>query len=292
MSAPEKKKRVEILNQLKNKYRLVIMNDDTFEEKASFVLSPLSVFVFIVSSTLFLIIAVTYLIAFTSLREYIPGYADVNMRRNVVKLTYKTDSLTNELAARDLYLENLKAVLSGNIKDSISPKALKDTTKKFERIDIKPSEDDLALRKQIEEEEKNSLRFTEKNTLKSGINSFFFFVPLKGIVTNKFKVTPDHYGVDIVAQRNEAIKATLDGTVVLSDWTPETGHVIQLQHDENIISIYKHNSVLLKKAGERVKAGEPIAIIGESGELSTGPHLHFELWYKGKAVDPQEYMSF
>ncbi len=238
MSAPEKKKRVEILNQLKNKYRLVIMNDDTFEEKASFVLSPLSVFVFIVSSTLFLIIAVTYLIAFTSLREYIPGYADVNMRRNVVKLTYKTDSLTNELAARDLYLENLKAVLSGNIKDSISPKALKDTTKKFERIDIKPSEDDLALRKQIEEEEKNSLRFTEKNTLKSGINSFFFFVPLKGIVTNKFKVTPDHYGVDIVAQRNEAIKATLDGTVVLSDWTPETGHVIQLQHDENIISIY------------------------------------------------------
>lgn len=292
MSEPEKKKRFEFLNQLKNKYRLVIMNDDTFEEKASFVLSPRSVFVFVVSSTLFLIIGVTYLIAFTSLREYIPGYADVNMRRNVVKLSYKTDSLTNEIAARDLYLENLKAVLSGNIKDSISPKAIKDTTKKFERIDIKPSEEDLALRKQIEEEEKNSLRFTEKNAVKSGINSFFFFVPIKGIVTNKFKVTPDHYGVDIVAQRNEAIKAALDGTVILSDWTPETGHVIQLQHDDNIISIYKHNSVLLKKAGERVKAGEPIAIIGESGELSTGPHLHFELWYKGKAVDPQEYMSF
>ncbi|HRG58504.1 MAG TPA: M23 family metallopeptidase [Bacteroidia bacterium] len=292
MSEPEKKKRFEFLNQFKNKYRLVIMNDDTFEEKASFVLSPRSVFVFIVSSTLFLIIGVTYLIAFTSLREYIPGYADVNMRRNVVKLSYKSDSLTNEIAARDLYLENLKAVLSGNIKDSINPKALRDTSKKFERIDIKPSEEDLALRKQIEEEEKNSLRFNEKNAVKSGINSFFFFVPIKGIVTNKFKVTPDHYGVDVVAQRNEAIKAVLDGTVVLSDWTPETGHVIQLQHDDNIISIYKHNSVLLKKAGERVKAGEPIAIIGESGELSTGPHLHFELWYKGKALDPQEYMSF
>jgi murein DD-endopeptidase MepM/ murein hydrolase activator NlpD len=288
----EKKKKIELLNQLKNKYRLVIMNDDTFEEKASFVLSPLSVFVFIVSSTLFLIIAVTYLIAFTSLREYIPGYADVNMRRNVVKLTYKTDSLTNELAVRDLYLENLKLVLSGNFKDTISSKIIKDTTKKFERITVKPSEEDLALRKQIEEEEKNSLRFTEKNTVKTGINSFFFFVPLKGLVTNKFKVTPDHYGVDVVAQRNEAIKAALDGTVTISNWTPETGHVIQLQHDENIISIYKHNSVLLKKVGERVKAGEPIAIIGESGEQSTGPHLHFELWYKGKAVDPQEYMSF
>jgi len=128
------------------------MNDDTFEEKASFVLSPRSVFVFLVSSTLFLIIGVTYLIAFTSLREYIPGYADVNMRRNVVKLTYKTDSLNNELAARDLYLENLKAVLSGQFKDTISANAIKDTTKKFERIDIKPSEEDLALRKQIEEE--------------------------------------------------------------------------------------------------------------------------------------------
>jgi murein DD-endopeptidase MepM/ murein hydrolase activator NlpD len=292
MPETEKKQKFDFLKQLKNKYRLVIMNDDTFEEKASFVLSPLSVFVFIVASTLFLITAVTYLIAFTSLREYIPGYADVSMRKNVVKLTLKTDSMSDELAARDLYLENLKAVLTGNIKDTFSTKTLKDTTIKFNHIDIKPSEEDLALRKQIEEEEKNSLRFTEKKDIKTGINSFFFFVPLKGIVTNKFKVTPDHYGVDVVAQRNEAIKATLDGTVTMSNWTPETGHVIQLQHDENVISIYKHNSVLLKKVGERVKAGEPIAIIGESGEQSTGPHLHFELWYKGKAVDPQEYMSF
>ena len=292
MPETEKKKKFGFLNQFKNKYRLVIMDDDTFEEKASFVLSPRSVFVFVVSSTLFLIIAVIYLIAFTSLREYIPGYADVNMRRNLVKLTYKTDSLNNELAARDIYLSNLKAVLSGNFKDSIDAGTLKDTTKKFERIDIKPSEEDLALRRQIEEEEKTSLRFTEKSAEKTGINAFFFFVPLKGLVSNKFKATPDHYGIDIVAQRNEAIKATLDGTVTLADWTPETGHVIQLQHDENIISIYKHNSVLLKKAGDRVKAGEPVAIIGESGELTTGPHLHFELWYKGKAVDPQEYMSF
>ena len=128
MPETEKKKKFGFLNQFKNKYRLVIMNDDTFEEKASFVLSPRSVFVFVVSSTLFLIIAVIYLIAFTSLREYIPGYADVNMRRNLVKLTYKTDSLNNELAARDIYLNNLKAVLSGNFKDSIDAGTLKDTT--------------------------------------------------------------------------------------------------------------------------------------------------------------------
>ena len=111
-------------------------------------------------------------------------------------------------------------------------------------------------------------------------------------MSNKFKASPNHYGIDIVAPKNEAVKATLDGTITLANWTPETGYVIQVQHTENIISIYKHNSVLLKKEGERVKAGDPIAIIGESGELSTGPHLHFELWYKGSAIDPQEYMSF
>ncbi|MCC6252753.1 MAG: M23 family metallopeptidase [Bacteroidia bacterium] len=268
------------------------MNDETFEEKASLVLSPRRVFVFFVISTLLLIIGVIYLIAFTSLREYIPGYADINMRRNIVKMTYRTDSLINELEARDIYLHNLKAVLDGNIKDSISPEAIKSTDKKFERLEIKPSEEDLALRKQIEEEEKNSLTYTEKGVLKTGIASFFFFTPLQGLISDKFKASANHYGIDIVAPKNEAVKATLDGTVTLSDWSPETGHIIQLQHDENIISIYKHNSVLLKKAGDKVKAGEPIAIVGDAGELSTGPHLHFEIWYKGMPIDPQEYISF
>ena len=292
MPDSKKKKRFIILEQLKSKYRLVIMNEDTLEEKYSFVLAPKSVFVFMVSSTLFLIISVIYLIAFTSLREYIPGYADVNMRRNIAKLTLRTDSITNELRSRDIYLENLKAVLSDNINDSISIEQIKDTTRKFVRVDIKPSAEDLALRQQIEQEEKNTLRFTEQASVKSGINSFFFFVPVKGIVTNKFKSTPDHFGIDIVAQKNEAVKATLNGTVTIANWTPETGHVIQIQHNDNIISIYKHNSVLLKKVGERVNAGDPIAIIGESGEQSTGPHVHFELWYKGSPVDPQDYMSF
>ncbi len=282
-----------LLHKLKNKYRLVIMNDNTFEEKASFVVTPRSVFVTLVISALLLIIGVIYLIAFTSLREYIPGYADINTRRNVIKLLAKTDSLSQEINARDLYLDNLKAVLTGNFKDTtISPEVLKDTSRKFENIIIKPSEEDLAMRKQIEEEEKNSLYFTEKKTPATGISSFFFFVPLNGIVTNQFKATPDHFGVDIVSQRNEAIKAALDGTVTLASWTTDAGNVIQLQHDDNLITIYKHNSVLLKKAGQRVKAGEPIAIVGDSGEQSSGPHLHFELWYNGKAMDPQDYMSF
>lgn len=268
------------------------MNEDTFEEKTSLTLSPLNVFVFIGSTTLFLIVGVTYLIAFTSLREYIPGYADVNMRRNVISLTNKADSMANALEAKDLYLDNLKQVLGGNIVQKENKEIQKDTVQKYTNIDSKPSAEDLALRQSIENQEKNSLRFGENAAAKSGINSFFFFVPLQGIVTNKFKATPNHFGVDVVAAKNEAIKATLDGTVIIANWTPETGYVIELQHDDNIISVYKHNSVLLKKSGDKVKAGDPIAIIGESGELSNGPHVHFELWYRGTPIDPQEYMSF
>jgi murein DD-endopeptidase MepM/ murein hydrolase activator NlpD len=145
------------------------------------------------------------------------------------------------------------------------------------------------LRAQIEQEEKNNLKGGLLKE-KGGINSLFFFVPLQGQLTSGFEQSTKHFGVDIVGKKNEPIKSTLDGTVILSTWTPDQGYVIQVQHQENILSIYKHNSALLKKEGERVKAGEPIAIIGNSGELSTGPHVHFELWYKGTPVDPTKYM--
>jgi murein DD-endopeptidase MepM/ murein hydrolase activator NlpD len=115
---------------------------------------------------------------------------------------------------------------------------------------------------------------------------------VNGIVTNSFKGSENHFGTDIVAGPNEVVKATLDGTIILSTWTIETGNVVQIQHDNDLISVYKHNAEILKNMGKRVKAGEPIAIIGNSGELTTGPHLHFELWYKGKPVNPEEYITF
>jgi hypothetical protein len=278
---------------IRDKYRLVIMNDDTFEEQASFVLSPFNVFVFAGALTLFLIVSVTYLIAFTSLREYIPGYADVSIRRDLIKVNMRVDSLENELELKDFYLRNLSNIISGEVVDptqSIKPN--RDSTRRYDRMEIRPSTEDSMMRAQIEEEERNMIRLREGSRANQGIKSFFFFVPLSGIAINKFKSTPDHFGVDIAAKRNDIVKSTLDGTVTLATWTPQTGYVIQVQHDGNLISIYKHNSALLKKPGERVKAGEPVAIVGDTGEHSSGIHLHFELWYKGIPIDPQDYISF
>lgn len=288
----KKKKESRFIYRIKNKFRLVIMNDSTFEEKASFVLTPLNVFVFVGVLALFLIVLVSYIIAFTPLREYIPGYADVNMRRNIKTLALRVDSLDRELHNKEMNIANFADIL---LDKKVNPKITanpKDSTKKYDKLTLSPSIDDSLMRAEIESQSKYSLALGDESSAKSGIRNFFFFVPLKGVVTDSYKSGTSHYGVDIVAPENEAIKATLDGTVILAAWTSETGYVIQVQHENNLVSIYKHNSVLLKKVGDKVNAGEAIAIIGNSGELSTGPHLHFELWFNGLPVDPQEYMSF
>ncbi|MBL0047248.1 MAG: M23 family metallopeptidase [Bacteroidetes bacterium] len=293
MAEQEKKKKEQrFFYRIKNKFRLVIMNDETFEEKASFVLSPLNVFVFVGTLALFLIVLVSYIIAFTSLREYIPGYADVNMRKNIKTLALRVDSLDQELQNREMNISNFADILNDKKQNpKINPTA-KDSTKKYEKLTLSGSFEDSMMRAEIESQSKYSLALGEESKAKSGIRNFFFFVPLKGVVTDSYKSGISHYGVDITAPENEAIKATLDGTVILATWTSETGYVIQVQHENNLVSIYKHNSVLLKKVGDKVNAGEAIAIIGNSGELTSGTHLHFELWFNGLPVDPQEYMSF
>ncbi len=144
----------------------------------------------------------------------------------------------------------------------------------------------------MESQDKYSLAFSESKIGKGSISSFFFFTPVKGIVTASFNSAEEHYGVDIAAKENEPIKAALDGTVLFSGWTSETGNTIQIQHSNNLVSAYKHCSVLMKKAGQYVKAGEVIAVIGNSGEQTSGPHLHFELWYNGTPIDPQEHIVF
>lgn len=288
----KKKKESRFIYRIKNKFRLVIMNDATFEEKASFVLTPLNVFVFVGVLTLFLIVVVSYIIAFTPLREYIPGYADVNMRRNIKTLALRVDSLDEALRNKDMNVANLADIINDKLKNPKINPTQKDSTKKYDKLTLRASVDDSLMRNEIENQSKYSLALGVESSAKSGIRIFFFFVPLKGVVTDSYKSGISHYGVDITAPENEAIKATLDGTVILANWTSETGYIIQLQHENSLVSIYKHNSVLLKKVGDRVNAGEAIAIIGNSGELTTGPHLHFELWFNGLPVDPQEYMSF
>lgn len=275
---------------LKNKYRLVILNDDTFEEKVSLRLSRLNVFVVVGLSSLILIMLVILLIAFTPLREFIPGYANVSVRKQGVENFLKSDSIELALAHNNLYIDNIKHIIQGK-PITFDEKTFVDSTVNYKSITNEPIEEDSALRKMIETEEKYNL-FKTAGSTPGNISSFIFLNPLKGTVTNRFDTKKQHFGIDIVAPNNEAIKATLDGTVIFAEWTSETGYVIQLQHADNIVSIYKHNSVLHKKVGDHVKAGEVIAIIGNTGEFSTGPHLHFELWYNGIPINPEDYMMF
>lgn len=264
------------------------MNDDTLEERASFNLRPLNVFVTTGVAIILLITITTFLIAFTGLREYIPGYADLQTQRRVYNLVQRTDSMERKLQSRDLFIANMRSIVSGDLQAETVPKPVKEENKYDTIHKLKKSAEDAELRKMIESSESNSRNSGSPNSM----NSFLFFSPVKGTVTNRFDPVSKHYGIDVVSDANRAIKATLDGTVIFSDFTSETGYVIGIQHFNNLFSVYKHNSALLKKAGDYVKAGDVVAIIGNSGELSAGPHLHFELWLNGSPINPQQYISF
>jgi len=278
------------LQRLKHKYRLVILNEDTFEEKMSLRLSQLNVFVIVGVSSLVLVLMVILLIAFTPLKEFIPGYANVNIRKQGVENFLKSDSISVVLAQNNLYLENIKHIIEGKVV-LLDNETVIDSGLNYDGIVNDPIGEDSVLRNMIETEEKYNL-FNSAGSTPGNISGFIFLQPLRGTVTNRFNMKEKHFGIDVVAPKNEAIKATLDGTVIFAEWTVETGYVIQLQHADNIVSIYKHNSILHKEVGDYVRAGEVIAIIGNSGELSTGPHLHFELWYNGIPINPEEYMMF
>lgn len=285
----EQKEKKKILRKLKNKYRLVILNDASFEEKFSYRLTPLNLLTLFLTFAVLLITIVAVTIIFTPLREYIPGYTDVNLRKDLTRQVLKSDSLEIELKRSTTYLNNIKLILSGN--PPIPQDSLTDEEPILGEVDpsVKSKEDSM-LREYVEREDSYSLNIDDDET--NSALKIYFFPPLKGAITEEYNLKEGHYGIDIVAPKNEAIKATLEGTVIFAEWTVETGYVIQLQHANNLTSIYKHNSVLLKSTGDIVKAGEAIAIIGNSGELSSGPHLHFELWQNGVALNPLEYVNF
>lgn len=277
-------------DQIKSKYRLVILNDDTFAEKFALRLSPLGVIIAISAVTIAMTTLVISLVAFTSLREYIPGYGDVTERKDILELSLKADSLEQTLSSRDWYIKNLLNVFSGKTEGK-TDKPLKDTTGKFQKVNTKPSENDLQFRKDVENEPA-SLKFAGTNIKKNALANYLFFSPLKGLITTSFNVGDEHYGVDVVAKKDALIKSTLDGTVIYSGFTPSDGYILQIQHDNNLISIYKHNSSVMKKLGDKVKSGEVVAVIGNSGETSKGPHLHFELWHNGLPINPEEFIVF
>ncbi len=280
---------------LRDKYRLVIMKEDSYEEKISFRLSRLNVFVAITTTSIILIILTIFIIAFTPLREYIPGYMDPSIPVKLYNLQRKADSLEKNLASKDLYINNIRNIIEGReITETSSDNQYEDIN--YDTIKIQPSKEDSILRAEYEKQSKFNLfisDFSNKDYIDENIqNELLLFPPVSGFITNHFNLAQGHYGIDIVAEKGDAIKSILDGTVVFSEWTLETGYTICVQHQNNILSVYKHNSSLLKKQGSNVTAGEPIAIIGSSGELTTGPHLHFEIWYNGTPVNPEDYISY
>jgi murein DD-endopeptidase MepM/ murein hydrolase activator NlpD len=284
------KEKQKYLDKLKSKYRLNILNDESFEEVWTMRLSRLNVIAFIGTIAILIVTLVIVLIAFTPLREFIPGYPDGNTRRNIVINDLRVDSLERELKQWTNYYNNINQILTGGEPTSIISKP--DSSVKYKEIRFTRSIEDSLLRLQIEEEEMYNLSVFDGRKKGTSIGNILFFTPVKGVITSGFNVQQSHFGVDVVAAPNEAVLAVADGAVILSTWTLETGNVIQIQHEDNLISVYKHNSQLLKRQGSRVKAGETIAIIGNSGELTTGPHLHFELWYDGNPIDPQKYIKF
>lgn len=282
-----------IIERLKAKYKLVILNDETFEEKASLTLNPLSVFIVVSSVSIILIALTTFLLVFTPLKEYVPGFNDISLRRDVTVAFAKTDSLEREINARDIYLDNIRRIISGEVGPEVFTKTNNSTLKVDSiKLNREPSKTEMELRRYVEDETKFSVDLDKNAKARGSITEFTFYPPIKGSISQEYSTKDRHLAVDISARKNEPIKATLDGTVFIANFTTEQGNVIGIQHSNNIVSFYKHCSVILKKVGSFVKAGEVIGIVGNSGELSTGPHLHFELWYNGSPVNPSEYIKF
>lgn len=291
----EKKNRNKWSAKLRNRYRLIFYNDTTLQSEWTFKLTPVKLFTVVSLSLAFMIFLVVFLVASTPLREYIPGYPREEYREMLLKNVLLVDSLENELALRDRFFSDFRAVVSGDIPDSRSTTEESagepEAAGKTGRREYKPINADSVFQDKILEER---LNLSANNLRETGDSpeKIHFYLPVKGLIIDKFDARKEHYGVDLVGQPNSRISAVLGGTVLFSGWTLETGNVIYIQHENNLTSAYKHNAELLKRTGETVKAGEAIAIIGNSGELSTGPHLHFELWVNGKPVDPEKYIVF
>jgi murein DD-endopeptidase MepM/ murein hydrolase activator NlpD len=276
------------------RYRLVLLNDETFAEVTSFQLSRMNVYVLVSTIMVILVLITVSAIVYTPLKEYIPGYADVNQRRNIMELKLKSDSLEKQMLSNELYLKNIRRIINGDLPVDALNDSSSALLSSYDSINLdKHSDAETQLRQDVEQQEKFSVSSPGNMVIgKSSIRGFHFFVPVKGYITQAFNATRQHFGVDIVAPLNEPIKATLDGIVVFSGFTAETGYVLAIQHNNNLISLYKHNSVLMKQQGDHVKAGDVVAIIGNTGELTSGPHLHFELWYNGLPLNPEDYIVF
>lgn len=288
MSEAQNKKK-KFSKKLLHKYRLVILNEDTFEERLSFKLTRLNVFVVVFISAILLIVGTTFLIAFTPLREYIPGYSSTALKRRAIELTYQTDSLNRVLKANKLYFQSIQNVLTGDVfPEDINKDSIKNSVRiDISKVDFSATEAEHKLREKIAKKDKY-------NVLAQAVSqtNFSLFPPVSGTLARDFDRENAHFAVDVATEKNAPVKATADGTVIYAEWSVESNYVIIIEHNHGLISVYKNNASLTKEEGEMVKAGEVIGIVGEKNEQIDKPHLHFELWNDGYPIDPTDFVSF
>ena len=287
--AKKAQKKSKFRQRITNKFRLVVLNEDTFEERLSFKLTILNIFVLSGVFSIVLIALTTVLIAYTPIREYIPGYSSTQLKKDASKLLYQTDSLKNRLHLLENYTKVLIPILSGE--DPISEidfdSLKKSSISNIDEKKLDASKTDSLFREKIDSKDRFPLFDKAEDKI-----DMVFFAPLNGNVTQDFNATNKHFAIDITAVTGTPVKAIEEGRVIFSEWTTETGYVIIIEHGTGFISVYKHNGALLKQQGDFVKSGEAISTVGSTGELTTGPHLHFELWYNGYPVNPINYIDF
>ncbi len=273
------------------KYRFSIFNDTTHEEIFVFRANGIRSVLTIVLLVIFLIVSVTLLISYTSLREFIPGYPSAQSRQDLIQNAIKIDSLQNEINLWRLQLANIQRITTGQkplaIDSLLNLHGMGDTTA---RVEGDYAKDDSLLRATVFKEEQFNLSAREHKI--EQIEGLHFFPPLKGVVTEEYNPAIGHPYIDIAAPENSVVSAVLNGTVIHAGWDDENGYTIQLQHDNNLVSVYKHNSKLLARTSDKVTAGTPVALVGNTGTLSSAPHLHFELWHKGEPINPAQYINF
>ena len=275
------------ISKLLTKYRLVLLNDSTYEEKTSFKISRLNVFSALFALMFIIVLITSGILFFTPIREYIPGYSSTSLQKQANLLSYKTDSLRQIVFLNDQYINSLKKVLTGDL-ETIEYKQDSVVYKDAMNIQIiEKSKEDSILRQLVDSEDKYNLANINKDK-----DFYLLTSPISGAVSQNYSIADDHLAIDISVDIGTPVKAVSNGRVILSEWTTQTGYVLIIDHGNDLISVYKHNSKLLKSQGEIVKQGEIIALSGNSGVLTSGPHLHFELWSEGFSIDPNTLINF
>ncbi len=277
------------ISRLINSYKIVVSNEETFEEKLSFRTNKINVFFVLFLYSILLIVFTISIVFFTQLREMVPGYSSTDLLNQAIYLTKKTDSLENELELNNKFYKSIESVLSGRADEIIykDTLVLDNNLEDSEQQAVFPNSEDSILRRYVENEDKFNLT---KNELV--IENKMFVSPIKGEITQQFDPSNNHFALDLSADVGTPVKAVLDGKIIFSEWSVDTGYVLIVDHGDNIISVYKHNSKSLKEQNIFVKAGEVIAYSGNQGALSTGPHLHFELWKNGTPINPEPLFNF